>query len=58
MVKVLVNKQDIHMQIDTGAALTIVSEETLYIFSSGLNLNPTDVSICMYISESLLTIRM
>ena len=46
------------MQIDTGAALTIVSEETLYTISSGLDLNPTDVSICMYISESLLTIRM
>ena len=36
MVKVQVNKQEIPMEIDTGASLSIVSEETLNIFSSGL----------------------
>ena len=43
MVNVQVNKQEFLMEIDTGASLSIVSEETLNIFSSGLDLKPTDV---------------
>ena len=58
MVKVQVNKQEIPMEIDTGASLSIVSEETLNIFSSGLDLKPTDVSLRMYTGEPLLVIGM
>ena len=46
------------MEIDTGASLSIVSEETLNIFSSGLNLKPTDVSLRMYTGEPLPVIGM
>ena len=58
MVKVQVNKQEIPMEIDTGASLSIVSEETLNIFSSGLDLKPTDVSLRMYTGEPLPVIGM
>ena len=46
------------MHIDTGASLTIVSVETLNIFSSGLDLKPTDASLHMYTGEPLPIIRM
>ena len=55
MVKVQVNKQEIPMEIDTGASLSIVGEETLNIFFSGMDL-PTDVSLRMYTGEPLLVI--
>ena len=58
MVKVQVNKQEIPMEIDTGASLSIVSEKTLNIFSSGLDLKPTDVSLRMYTGEPLPVIGM
>ena len=58
MVKVQVNKQEIPMEIDTGAFLSIVSEETLNIFSTGLDLKPTDVSLRMYTGEPLPVIGM
>ena len=48
MVKVQVNKQEILMEIDTEVSLTIISEDTLNIFSSGLDLKPTDVSLRVY----------
>ena len=46
------------MKIDTGASLSIVSEETLNIFSSGLDLKPTEVSLFLYTGEPLPVIGM
>ena len=58
MVKVQANKQETPMEIDTGNSLSIVSEETLNTFSSGLDLKPTDVLLRMYTGESLPIIGM
>ena len=58
MVKVQVKKQEVPMEIDTGASLSIVSEETLNIFSSGLDLKPTDVSLRMCTGEPVPVIGM
>ena len=53
MAKVQVNIQDISMEINTGASLLTVSEETLNIFASELDLKPTDVSLHIYSGEPL-----
>ena len=51
MVTVMVNKKNIPMEVDTGAALSLISEETFNSHFNFTELQPTDVQLRTYSGE-------
>ena len=48
-----VEKQDIQMEVDTGAALSIISERVYKTFSPVPTLQPTQAKLCTYTGENI-----
>ena len=51
MVTVMINKKNIPMEVDTGAALSLISEETFNSHFNFTELQPTDVQLRTYSGE-------
>ena len=51
--QVKVNKVDLPMELDTGASLSVISEQTYNSFFSNEQLQPTDVTLQTYSGEEL-----
>ena len=51
--QVKVNKVDLHMELDTGASLSVISEQTYNSFFSNEQLQPTDVTLRTHSGEEL-----
>ena len=54
MVSVQVKKSPIHMEVDTGAALSLINEETFSKIKTGdSHLEPTTITLKTYTAESV-----
>ena len=52
-VTVSIENQDVLMEVDTGASLSVISEATYKSLSTVLPLQPTQAKLCTYTGESL-----
>ena len=52
-VTVSIENQDVLMEVDTGASLSVISEATYKSLSTVLSLQPTQAKLCTYTGESL-----
>ena len=48
-----IENQDVLMEVDTGASLSVISETTYKSLSTVLPLQPTQAKLCTYMGESL-----
>ena len=52
-ITVRVNDTPITMKVDTGASLTLLSEQTLEQVLPNLSLSPSDAKLCAYMGEPI-----